>query len=118
MVWYGLQGQCSGHGVLKLPNGEQYEGDFQGDFFHGRGTYTYATGDRYVGEWRRGSKHGQGTTYNADGTVKTVALTGQWQDGRYVVVDSTIDMQVMTGAGTAGVADDKDPGTSTAAKDQ
>lgn len=48
-------GEPHGQGVLRLNNGDRYEGAFADGVFHGRGTYTWADGRSYTGRFERGS---------------------------------------------------------------
>ena len=43
------------------PNGDCYEGEYEGKNRNGKGTYTWANGDRYVGEFYEGKRDGSGT---------------------------------------------------------
>lgn len=43
-----------GKGVLKWPNGKQYEGEFKDDKRHGHGVFTWADGRTYDGQWKNG----------------------------------------------------------------
>ena len=45
------RGKKNGHGVLKSPNGDIYEGNFVEDQFDGLGVLKYASGDEYGGAW-------------------------------------------------------------------
>lgn len=57
-----LSGNCSnGRGVLELPNGDQYEGNFVECIEEGKGIYQYRNGDRYEGEFKAAFPHGSGT---------------------------------------------------------
>ena len=58
-------------GVVKkaLPNGDQYEGQWQEDSGpHGKGKMIYNNGDVYDGRWQEGAMHGMGTYTFARGT--------------------------------------------------
>lgn len=67
-------------------------GFFDGDRFHGDGTYLHAGGDAYSGAWARGTKQGEGTfLVGADGSQ----LTGTWMRGalvagKWVWADGTV----------------------------
>ena len=58
-------------------NGDHYEGEWQDNAPHGRGSYAWANGDRYDGEWQNGRIHGEGTYVWTDGTH----YSGSWRDG-------------------------------------
>ena len=54
---------CSlqGKGKLKNPDGDIYEGDFENNYFHGEGKYTYFNSKNlYEGEFEYGMKKGKG----------------------------------------------------------
>jgi hypothetical protein len=50
----------SGKGRIKFPNGDVYEGDFNGGKMEGKGLLTSENGDRYHGQFKNGFKHGVG----------------------------------------------------------
>jgi hypothetical protein len=52
-------------GVRVLPNGDVYEGEFQGNIPHGHGLLTYYNGSIYSGAFVMGKKHGFGTYVTA-----------------------------------------------------
>lgn len=49
-------------------NGDEYEGGFKADRFHGRGVYTSSLGG-YEGEYCGGERHGEGTRTYSDGST-------------------------------------------------
>lgn len=67
-------------------------GFFEGDRFHGDGSYFYRGGDVYSGSWQRGVKHGSGTFLTStDGSQ----LTGTWfrgsmVSGKWIWADGTV----------------------------
>ena len=67
---------CSGTYTFK---GNKYVGEFQGNKFHGQGTYTWPDGAKYVGEWRDGKRNGQGTRTFHNGNQ----YAGEWRDDQY-----------------------------------
>ena len=73
---YEFQGATfvSGHGLIRFPNGSQYEGDFRDNKLHGEGTLTYSDGSVYQGGFVQGERSGNGELRNANGTL----YTGQW----------------------------------------
>ncbi|ORC84508.1 putative phosphatidylinositol-4-phosphate 5-kinase-like protein, partial [Trypanosoma theileri] len=72
-------GQLNGYGkYYYFPSGDIYEGEWESDMKHGKGTYTYASGDRYEGEWYRGKKHNRGTYLFANGDK----YVGFWKDDK------------------------------------
>jgi len=69
----------SGHGTLSSPTtGQSYEGEFDCDRFHGKGTLELSDGSRYTGQWRRGQKHGEGEFVAGNGA----RYLGQWESNR------------------------------------
>ena len=48
-------------GTYRLPNGEEYEGQYAADRKAGKGTYRYPDGQIYDGEWASGAREGCGT---------------------------------------------------------
>ncbi len=47
-------------GMFKFENGDQYEGYWKNNLFHGEGKYSYTNGDTYEGNWVKGKKNGYG----------------------------------------------------------
>ena len=60
-------GERSGRGVLIDPNGNLYEGHFDGHKINGNGRMIYTNGRWYEGEWKNGKWHGQGKEVSKDG---------------------------------------------------
>lgn len=67
-----------GRGTMHFTNDQHYDGEWKDDSFHGRGTYTYGDGSRYEGQWKKGSKHGHGVLKVADGD----RYDGHWRLGQ------------------------------------
>ena len=70
------------HGTAKVtyPNGDLYEGSFEGGLRHGKGIMKFADGRQYRGKWRLGVPHGQGEEIRADRTsYKGEYYQGLWQ---------------------------------------
>lgn len=63
-----VDGVRMGLGILELPNGDKFEGQWVDDKMQGQGTYTYAKGGSYSGLWAGGKKQGFGvfTYLNGD----------------------------------------------------
>lgn len=57
-------GTRAGKGIMVLPDGGVYTGDFSADKWEGNGMYEYPDGSCYVGEWQQGKKHGSGATFS------------------------------------------------------
>lgn len=55
--------------LVKLQNGDSYEGSLNGKIKHGFGIYRYANGDIYEGDWENDEQQGHGTLKFADGSV-------------------------------------------------
>ncbi|MCK5436995.1 MAG: hypothetical protein KAI90_03235, partial [Desulfobulbaceae bacterium] len=56
-----------GHGVLTWRQGIKYAGEFLNDRFHGQGVMELPNGSTYVGEWNEGLPNGKGTyTYQGE----------------------------------------------------
>lgn len=53
---------------VRYPNGEQYEGNFCDENYHGIGVYTYQDGSVYEGNWYRGTRFGHGHLRCSDGS--------------------------------------------------
>ena len=54
--------------LIKLHNGDTYEGEFLNGKRHGHGIYTWSDGTRYEGEYRDNQKHGRGIETSSDGS--------------------------------------------------
>uniref|UniRef100_A0A8D2ZM73 Radial spoke head 1-like n=1 Tax=Scophthalmus maximus TaxID=52904 RepID=A0A8D2ZM73_SCOMX len=61
-------GERHGVGKAVLPNGDNYQGQYECGKRHGQGTYRFKNGARYVGDYSQNMKHGQGTFYYPDGS--------------------------------------------------
>ena len=66
-----------GYRSMRYPNGETYEGDWQGGKWHGFGTYSKPDGYKYVGGWRKGRRHGACEETFPDG----YSYKGEYQEG-------------------------------------
>ena len=44
-----------GKGTFWIANGDQYEGEFRGNMFHGFGKYSWANGDVFEGQFVEGT---------------------------------------------------------------
>ena len=60
-------GQPHGQGVMTVPDGYRYDGEFRYGKRHGQGVYTWPDGTRHEGEWRDDQPHGQGVSTWPDG---------------------------------------------------
>ena len=68
----------AGHGVLLLPSGDKYTGDFVNHRQEGSGRVVCSNGNFYTGQWQGGRYHGRGDLTIADGS----AYSGEWQFGK------------------------------------
>ena len=59
--WY------TGRRRMAYPNGDVYEGGWEGGKYHGKGMFTGHDGYQYEGEWRHGKRHGIGRESFPDG---------------------------------------------------
>lgn len=57
-----------GQGVLRTKAGS-YEGSFEENKMHGKGTFTTIAGDKYEGDFENGARSGQGKLTFKDGSV-------------------------------------------------
>jgi hypothetical protein len=78
-IWYRSDGTESyrggmragtrhGWGVLSLPDGDRYEGEWQNDKLHGQGRYQWQNGHTYNGSWVDGERSGLGCYSFQDGS--------------------------------------------------
>lgn len=77
-----VSGNCvDGYGVYIYKNrSAKYEGTFQGEQAHGKGTIRYANGDVYTGDWVNGYFEGQGVLTLNDGKQ----ISGYWKASVHV----------------------------------
>ena len=66
----------NGEGTLYYRDGGKYEGQWVDDMRNGHGTNTWAAGDRYEGDWKNNRKHGQGKLFYANGGK----YVGEWEN--------------------------------------
>lgn len=57
----------------------RYDGEFEDDLKHGKGTFDYLDGRKYDGEWQHDKKHGFGIMYNKSGKVE---YEGMWENNK------------------------------------
>ena len=69
---------CDSNGILKRPNGAEYEGSWVNGFKHGMGQQTHPDGSIYVGEFAKGFEHGTGELTKKDGSI----FQGKFRYGR------------------------------------
>jgi len=63
-------------GHQKLPNGDEYFGEFVNNRKHGKGVLRRNNGDKYEGEFARGLYHGRGTLSLAEHKVAGRTVIG------------------------------------------
>jgi hypothetical protein len=68
----------NGHGLLRVDNGDVYEGEWKNGQRHGQGVYNWYDGDLYTGPWFEGKRHGHGVFIFTDGRV----YDGEYNMGR------------------------------------
>ncbi|KAL9657289.1 hypothetical protein ABK040_011509 [Willaertia magna] len=69
----------NGNGKMIFGDGSKYEGEFLDDFITGKGNYKYANGDHYEGEFLNGAKHGKGKIRYADNNS---SYDGEWANDK------------------------------------
>jgi hypothetical protein len=101
--WKRFEGGIRRHGRGEFATDQfTYNGDFQEDRFHGRGTLRWAAGECYVGEFSQGDINGEGEMLFLDGS----RYRGQWRSGRMHGVGTfmTVDNQRWTGQWCHGMS--------------
>lgn len=93
--------------VVRLPNGDRYEGAFKDGLFSGWGVYYYRNGDRYEGEFDDDMKNGKGTLTYRNGDKYSGDFKDDVKEGRGSLQFSNGDKYVgrfrrdmMSGKGT------------------
>jgi len=72
--------QCTG--VIEK-EGNKYSGEFQNNFFHGKGMYVFKGGDYYNGQFKEGVPHGWGMyVFLSDNPSKGDRYVGEFKDGQ------------------------------------
>ena len=56
-------------GILYMPNGDKYKGNFVNEQIHGFGTYYFAKGDSWTGTFMNGAFHGAGKYFYENGLL-------------------------------------------------
>ena len=72
--------------VVRLPNGDVYDGDLQEGLRHGEGIYRWENGNTYEGDFQQNTMHGQGTFTWADGRVYTGEFVEDRREGQGTLV--------------------------------
>jgi len=70
-------GMRHGKGIMKYPNGRQYEGFWKHDMRDGKGFERYPNNNTYFGQFKYGKAHGKGVYTWANGEV----YDGEWDQG-------------------------------------
>eukprot|EP00918_Siedleckia_nematoides_P089771 GHVU01197264.1.p1 GENE.GHVU01197264.1~~GHVU01197264.1.p1 ORF type:complete len:173 (-),score=9.02 GHVU01197264.1:27-545(-) len=73
-------GNVSGYGVFRWPDGEEYAGQWSAGHKHGLGSRRHPDGFLFRGHWKDGKQHGRGIETCPDGDVDE----GEWADGKFV----------------------------------
>ena len=73
------RGWMNGRGTYTWPDGRKYDGEFKDDEPNGRGMYTWPDGRSYVGEFRDGRPEGTGRLTYPNGRVED----GVWKQGQF-----------------------------------
>ena len=63
--WDETKKHPQGLGIVKMPDGSEYRGQFYNDKFQGRGQITKKDGSIYWGDWKNGIAEGRGTFYDS-----------------------------------------------------
>jgi hypothetical protein len=71
------KGKRHGKGVMRYPNGRQYEGGWDHDLRDGKGFERYPNGNTYFGQFKFGRAHGKGVYTWKNGEV----YDGEWDQG-------------------------------------
>ena len=72
-----IDGQRSGQGTCRYPNGDVYQGEWRDGREEGHGICTYGDGDVFRGRWKDGEMADGEMTYENGDVYK-----GQWQGGK------------------------------------
>ena len=86
------EGNPHGRGIMRLGNGDFYDGEFVAGEMHGNGTHKWPSGAKYEGQWSEGVREGQGkyaftprglTTYEGEFRGNRREGTGiyRWSNG-------------------------------------
>lgn len=71
-----------GKGILTLPSGEEYRGEWLNGNKHGIGKCKFFDESIYEGYWKMGEFNGSGTFISGD---KSVMYCGWWKDGNVFI---------------------------------
>ena len=64
------------------PDGSSYDGEWENNIFHGKGTLTKKDGDVIVGNFSKGKAHGYGEYSFNNGASKGAVYKGNWASGK------------------------------------
>jgi hypothetical protein len=101
--WKRFDGVIKRHGRGEFATDEfTYDGDFQDDRFHGRGTLRWAASNSYSGDFAWGAINGEGEMLFLDGSK----YRGQWRNGRMhgIGTFTTVNDQRWTGQWCHGMS--------------
>lgn len=71
-----------GKGILKMRNGDIYEGEFKNDKRDGYGVFKWHDGRIFKGSWKEGKQHGEGV-YLGIGSTRMLKK-GIWEEGKRI----------------------------------
>ena len=72
----------AGYGVIILPDGKTYEGDWVNDTQHGKGKYIWADGSIFEGSFSKGVRQGFGIWKYNNGTVYEGEFKNDFKNGK------------------------------------
>jgi len=73
-----------GYGRYTFASGAFYEGQWKEDKMHGTGTYQYRSGNQYRGQWREDKMHGKGEYHYSNGNLYVGEMFDDWKQGHGV----------------------------------
>ena len=78
-----MDNEFNGFGVLTLPNGDCFSGEFKSGLPNGIGTWNSAEGFKYIGKFKDGLKHGDCVleNYPNGDSFKGIYQNGKKQSG-------------------------------------
>ena len=74
------------NGLVQLPDGAVYKGEYKNGLFNGKGQLVWSNGDLYQGEFENGLKHGTGKETLASGTVYEGEYANGYWSGKGKVI--------------------------------
>ena len=81
-----MNGVMDGYGKLRLPNADEYAGQFRAGKANGTGRHVDVTGESFEGSFVNGLREGRGTTRLPDGTsYRSSWVAGEETEGSRAV---------------------------------